>query len=100
MVIGEPDEQAARDAYSSFNTLLDYRASRLPDSPYLGDVNLEQGKCIKYTFDQTKRLVILAAKRWVSILGVVKKEEDAMVVAMSGKSGVDYWLNNMALQRL
>ena len=100
LVAGEPDEKAAFDAYSSYNSLLDYRALRLPDSPFLCPINLEQSKHDTYTFAQTRRLVISAARTIGSYLPPRKSGEDQKVIGLVGISGGDYWLNDKALQRL
>ena len=100
LVVGEPDERAARMAYSTFNSLLDYRALRLPDAPFLCPVDLERGSHDSFTFAQTRRLVISAARSLALDLAPRRNCEEAKVVGLVGISGADYWLTDKAILRL
>ena len=100
LVSGAEDEKLARDAYASLNTLLDYRASQLPNDLCLCPIDLDKGTCAEYTFVQTRQLVISIAAAFAPVLPVRTVNDPALVVAMSGRSGGDYWVLEKAIQRL
>lgn len=104
LVKDEADAEAAYDAYSSLPSLLEYRAKHQGERAFLYDIlGLQDEGPIRFrefTVQQVWVCVQLAANELGRSLPPRKRGEAQTIVAFIGRSGVDYVLNEWALQLL
>ncbi len=101
LVKGSTDEKAAYAAYKSHNALFDHRITHHRDAIFLCDItNLDHGTVREYTFGETDRYVSAFAKILTTRLPPRRKGEQAKVIGVMGRSGIDYLLNDFAIMRL
>ena len=100
LVNDQPNPVAARKAWRSFNALLDYRAQYQGDRPFICPLDIDRGTYEVFTFQQVQEFVVSCAKTHAEILLPRQLDGKHHVIGMIGDSCMDYWINDVALQRL